>query len=91
MSGVTVSIFTPNRVGEFGGRIFVLKRKNRVSAIFATIVGSFSQLIITIVVGLISLIVLFIFFPEKINNIKFNNQLLIILLIIVSVSILYIY
>ena len=91
LSGVTVSIFTPNRVGEFGGRIFVLKKSNRVSAIFATIVGSFSQLIITIVVGLISLILLFIIFPEKIINIKFNNHLLIILLIFISGLIIYIY
>lgn len=91
LSGVTVSIFTPNRVGEFGGRIFVLKKRNRVSAIFATIVGSFSQLIITIVVGLISLIMLFIISPEKIIHIKFNNNFLIILLFIVCVSIIYIY
>ncbi|RLD64192.1 MAG: hypothetical protein DRJ01_01625 [Bacteroidetes bacterium] len=91
LSGVTVSIFTPNRVGEFGGRIFVLKRRNRVPAIFATIVGNFSQLIITIVVGLISLIILLIIFPEKIIKINFNSNLLIILLFIFSFLIIFIY
>ncbi len=91
LSGVTVSIFTPNRVGEFGGRIFVLRKKNRVPAIFATIVGSFSQLIITISVGIISLILFFILFPEKVIDIKYNNYIFIILLVLISVSIIYIY
>ena len=91
LSGVTVSIFTPNRVGEFGGRIFVLRKKNRVPAIFATIVGSFSQLIITIAVGIISLILFFILFPEKVIDIKYNNHIFIILLVLISAFVIYIY
>lgn len=91
LSGVTVSIFTPNRVGEFGGRIFVLENKNRISGIFATIVGGLSQLIITIVAGIISLILLFALFPEKVFSIKYNNNILVFLLLIISVLIIYFY
>ncbi|MCW3461899.1 flippase-like domain-containing protein [Chitinophaga nivalis] len=56
LSGVSLSINTPNRVGEYGGRILYLKNHNKLKAIAATIVGSFSQLIVTVIFGLIGLI-----------------------------------
>ena len=51
LGGLAVSIFTPNRVGEFMGRVFILKKTDPVKAILLTVVGSFSQLLITIVAG----------------------------------------
>jgi len=56
LSGVSFSINTPNRIGEYGGRILYLRNENKLKAIAATIVGSFSQLIITIIFGLIGLL-----------------------------------
>ncbi|RAJ04173.1 lysylphosphatidylglycerol synthase-like protein [Chitinophaga skermanii] len=56
LSGVSVSVSTPNRVGEYGGRILYLKNRHKLKAIAATIVGSYSQLIITIVMGLVGFI-----------------------------------
>ncbi|MFY0253486.1 lysylphosphatidylglycerol synthase domain-containing protein [Chitinophaga sp. 30R24] len=56
LSGVSLSINTPNRVGEYGGRILYLKNDNKLKAIAATIVGSYSQLIVTIIFGLIGLL-----------------------------------
>ena len=50
-AGVTVSFFTPNRVGEFMGRIIFLKKSNKIKAILGTIIGSFSQLACTCVFG----------------------------------------
>ena len=29
-SGITISIFTPNRIGEYFGRVFILKKKEKV-------------------------------------------------------------
>lgn len=54
-SGVTVSVFTPNRVGEYGGRVFHLVKANIIKATLLTLVGSFAQLLVTIVTGLIAL------------------------------------
>ncbi len=51
LGGLAVSIFTPNRVGEFMGRVFILKRTDPLKAILLTIVGSFSQLLVTVVFG----------------------------------------
>ena len=58
-TGVAFSIFTPNRIGEFGGRIFLLEKADRVSAALVTILGSMSQLLITLLFGGIALIYYF--------------------------------
>lgn len=55
LTGVFVSFFTPNRMGEFAGRILYLK-KQRVEASFLTMAGSLSQLICTVVIGLLALV-----------------------------------
>ncbi len=55
-SGLTVSFFTPNRTGEFAGRIFHLQKADRIKAAIITIIENNSQLIITIVTGSIALI-----------------------------------
>jgi uncharacterized membrane protein YbhN (UPF0104 family) len=54
-AGVTMSIFTPNRVGEFAGRIFYLKQADKLQAIFISFIGSAAQLIITIIAGIIAI------------------------------------
>ena len=59
LTGVTVSIFTPNRTGEFIGRAFILRKSNPVTAVILTIIGSFSQLLVTILLGSIGLVITF--------------------------------
>lgn len=54
LAGVGVSMFTPNRSGEFLGRWFWLQEDIRPYAIPASLVGSMSQLFITLMVGSLS-------------------------------------
>jgi len=58
LSGVSFSVSTPNRVGEYLGRVLYMDEGNRLKTISITIVGSISQLIITLLMGLIGLIIL---------------------------------
>ncbi|MEO6219491.1 MAG: lysylphosphatidylglycerol synthase domain-containing protein [Ginsengibacter sp.] len=51
LSGVTLSLNTPNRMGEYGGRILYISEGNRIKAISLSIAGSISQLIITMLIG----------------------------------------
>ncbi|MCK4568654.1 MAG: flippase-like domain-containing protein [Bacteroidales bacterium] len=51
LTGVAVSSFTPNRVGDYFGRVFILERANRIEGVFITILGSMSQLLITFLAG----------------------------------------
>ena len=51
LAGVTFSVFTPNRVGEFGGRILFLKPENAMKGVFSTVVGSWAQQVILVSFG----------------------------------------
>lgn len=63
-SGITVSAFTPNRVGEYGGRVFCLEQADRVKAVLITVIGSMSQLVVTIAFGSIGILLLPNLMPE---------------------------
>ncbi len=43
LSGVTVSMFLPNRMGEFVGRLVYFPREERLKALSATLIGSLLQ------------------------------------------------
>lgn len=49
--GLTWAVFTPNRIGEYGGRVMFLPYRRRIHGVFAMAVGSFSQNVITNVLG----------------------------------------
>ncbi len=57
-TGVTIGSITPNRIGEFGGRIYFLKKKNRTIATGYTLFGDMAQFIITLCVGIVSFVLL---------------------------------
>ena len=52
--GLTLAIFTPNRLGEYGGRVFFLSPKRRVVGIVAMTVGNIGQLVLTNVFGAVA-------------------------------------
>jgi uncharacterized membrane protein YbhN (UPF0104 family) len=58
LSGTSFSVTTPNRVGEYVGRVLYMKEGNRLRAVCLTIAGSMSQLIITLLMGWIGLMIL---------------------------------
>jgi len=90
-TGITLAIFTPNRIGELGGRIILLSSKNRKSGIFATAVGSYSQVIITIFTGLISFCLFIIFFPEKFYFQNIPNILILVFFLFLVSAVLFFY
>lgn len=65
LTGVTISSFTPNRIGEYFGRAFVLKKASHVEGILITIMGSMSQLLVTVITGTLALLVFLpVFMPD---------------------------
>ena len=54
--GVTFSLFTPSRIGEFGGRVFALNT-DRKEAIVSTILGSIAQIVVNLSFGALGLLV----------------------------------
>jgi len=57
-SGVSFSVTTPNRTGEYLGRVLYMDDGNRLKVISLTILGSISQLLVTIFFGLLGLVIL---------------------------------
>jgi hypothetical protein len=51
LMGISVGLFTPNGVGEFAGRMWVVGKDEREKAVSSSIVGSIAQLSITITIG----------------------------------------
>lgn len=90
-SGITIGIFTPNRIGEIGGRILFLDKGKRTFGILATSLGSFAQLITTIINGLAALVLLFLFFPEKTDISPLVDNISVIIVLLLLVALIWIY
>ncbi|MCU7547514.1 flippase-like domain-containing protein [Chitinophagaceae bacterium LB-8] len=58
LCGVSFSVTTPNRVGEYFGRMRYLPDGSRLKSISVTLVGSWSQLLVTVFTGMIAFIFL---------------------------------
>lgn len=58
LSGVSVSISTPYRVGEYLGRILYMNEGNKLKAVSLTVVGSISQIMVTLLMGLAGLLLM---------------------------------
>lgn len=56
LAGCSITMLTPNRVGEYGGRILYINDSNRLKAISHTILGSMSQLFVTLLMGTVGLL-----------------------------------
>ena len=56
LSGITVSLVTPNRIGEYGGRVLLIEPEHNWKAVIATVVGNLSQFIVLCSCGTLGLI-----------------------------------
>lgn len=54
--GLTLAVFTPNRIGEYGGRVFFLSAKRRILGIVAMGVGAVGQMVVTNVAGALAIL-----------------------------------
>ncbi|HMV15519.1 MAG TPA: lysylphosphatidylglycerol synthase domain-containing protein [Chitinophagales bacterium] len=85
--GVTFSLFTPSRVGEFGGRVFALNTERK-EAIVSTIIGSLAQIVINVSIGALGLL-LYIFIYEKHDTYLISAYAFIYILLLVTVHFCY--
>ncbi len=53
LAGITIGVFTPNRIGEYGGRLLFTTKDKTVETIISTLLGSFSQILATLFFGLL--------------------------------------
>jgi hypothetical protein len=55
LSGISVSMIMPNRVGDYLGRVFILQKESHIKGILVTLIGSLSQLLTTFFAGCVAL------------------------------------
>jgi hypothetical protein len=58
LSGLALSLFIPNGFGEYPGRALYMNQGNRLRSVALNVAGSMAQLIVTLIMGIISLIYL---------------------------------
>ncbi|MEY4876597.1 MAG: hypothetical protein RL708_1746 [Bacteroidota bacterium] len=87
LSGVAVGTFTPNRIGEFGGRILFLKEHQKVRGVVVTLIGSFGQIMVTLTTGLAASYI-FILKYLDIRIIKENESILLKATLLTSICLL---
>lgn len=80
LHGLFYSLITPNRIGEIPGRLIVLSKKNRIKGLIAGGLAGLSQMLVTLLFGLISFLYFIIFIQTDI--LRFNNSQIKYLLII---------
>ncbi len=86
LTGISVSMFLPNRVGDYLGRVFVLKKADRLQAVLATVLGSMAQLLTTVLFGLAAALFFFPLYADMSAslNIWFYAGLIVLVLILAS-------
>lgn len=90
ISGITIGLATPNRIGEIGGRTLFIKKGKRSYAAIATWIGSYSQFIVTISIGTASLII-YLFFYKRIESILLHYSVAFVLIIFFMLNIWFYY
>jgi hypothetical protein len=55
-SGVTLSIITPNQIGDFAGRVIHLKTLNKIKGSLITVIGHTAQSLVTAIFGMYALL-----------------------------------
>ena len=84
LTGISVSMFLPNRVGDYLGRVFVLKKADRLQAVLATVLGSMAQLLTTVLFGFIASLFFFPHYADMSDtlNIWFYTGLILLVVIL---------
>lgn len=79
LSGISVGVFTPNRIGEIGGRLIVLPKEKWDKGVLASAYGGLAQFMVTVIAGSAGFLFLAIFTPKHIffNHIGINQTVII--------------
>ncbi|WP_117879624.1 lysylphosphatidylglycerol synthase transmembrane domain-containing protein [Aureibaculum luteum] len=67
LGSLTASLFTPNRIGEYGAKAIYFKKGNRRKIMLLNLLGNSSQMAITVLLGILGLTYVVINFDIEIN------------------------
>jgi hypothetical protein len=70
LSALSLGVYTPNRIGEFGGRVLLLQPENRVPGFFLSVLSSWAQVLVTLFFGGSALFIL----DDQIQQLLHSND-----------------
>jgi uncharacterized membrane protein YbhN (UPF0104 family) len=79
VAGVSTGIITPNRIGEFGGRILYLPKTYRKKGTVLSLISSYAQYFTTLLIGIPALVI---FISTKESQISVGENYLMVLLLV---------
>lgn len=85
-AGMAAGVFTPNRIGEYAGRILFLKKGKRIEAIVATFVDRICQLSMTLLGGILAMLGVIIWLDKQLLDSIFSDPVARTIFIILSIS-----
>lgn len=88
LSGLSLASVTPNRVGEYGGRVLALKPENNKFGLLATFAGSIAQNLVNLVFGLLGGLY-FLSIHMHFTPLQLSTMTIIVFLFVIFISILY--
>ncbi len=56
LGGLTTSLFTPNRIGEYGAKALFFSKTERIQILSLNFIGNMGQLVVTLIFGIIGII-----------------------------------
>lgn len=81
LGGLTASLITPNRIGDYGAKAVYYAKLHRKRIVFMNLLGNIAQMTITTILGIIGLVIFINSYEVDINYYKVLRFLLIILFI----------
>lgn len=75
LGSLTASLFTPNRIGEYGAKAVYFTKNNRRKILLLNLIGNVSQMTITTIFGIIGLIYFFINYEVNIEFFRLRKLL----------------
>jgi len=78
LASLTVSVITPNRIGEYGAKAFYFEKKQRKKIMVLNLIGNLSQLTVTMVFGIFGIFFLSTYFEVGLPIFNTHKFLLIV-------------
>lgn len=82
LGGLTASLITPNRIGDYGAKAIYFAKPLRKRILLLNLLGNMAQMSITMLMGTVGFILFYLRYDIEINGYKLSRVLLIILVVV---------
>ncbi|UKM65955.1 lysylphosphatidylglycerol synthase domain-containing protein [Flavobacteriaceae bacterium GSB9] len=86
LGSLTASLFTPNRIGEYGAKALYFVQENRKKAVLINVIGNLLQMAVTVCFGCLGLLFFIKIYQPNIEYQKFHLFLIIALAVIILIG-----